>query len=104
MRRGAAGGREGVRPAPIRTRLWRQPADAARRALSAGRLEFSYLPGNTQGAIIQPIGSTGVVVLGTDTQRGFTRLDQVGAGSCLHALRRGLSGGDASRGGRAAAD
>lgn len=56
-----------------------QPTTAT--VLFAGRLEFSYLPSNTQGAIIQPIGSSGVVVLGTDTQRGFTRLDQVGASS-----------------------
>lgn len=42
-------------------------------------MEFvSYLPPNTQAALIQPIGSQGVLVLGSDTQRGFSRLDQVG--------------------------
>jgi hypothetical protein len=45
--------------------------------LFPGRVEFtSYLPENTQSAIIHPIGKEGVVVLGGDTQRGYTRLDQ----------------------------
>jgi hypothetical protein len=45
--------------------------------LFPGRVEFtSYLPKNTQSAIIHPIGKEGVVVLGGDTQRGYTRLDQ----------------------------
>ena len=44
----------------------------------AGRLEFAaYLPANCQAALIQPVGSQGVLVVGSDTQRGFTRLDQV---------------------------
>jgi hypothetical protein len=37
-----------------------------------------YLPETTQGAVVQPIGSQGVLVVGTDTQRGISRLDQVG--------------------------
>lgn len=45
---------------------------------AAGRLEFAgYLPFNMQAALIQPIGSEGVLVVGSDTQRGFSRLDQV---------------------------
>lgn len=46
--------------------------------LCAGRVEFtSFLPQNTQAAIIQPIGSEGVLIAASNTQRGFTRLDQV---------------------------
>lgn len=45
--------------------------------LFPGRLEFAgYLPSNTQAALIQPVGKTGVIVVGGDTQRGFSRLDQ----------------------------
>lgn len=45
--------------------------------LYPGRLEFvDYLPETTQGVVVQPIGSQGVMVLGTDTQRGISRLDQ----------------------------
>ena len=44
----------------------------------AGRVEFtSFLPENTQAAIIQPIGNDGVLIAASNTQRGFTRLDQV---------------------------
>lgn len=47
-------------------------------AAAAGRLEFaSYLPPNCQAALIQPVGPQGVLVVGGDTQRGFSRLDQV---------------------------
>lgn len=47
-------------------------------AHAAGRLEFaSYLPPNCQAALVQPVGPAGVLVLGGDTQRGFSRLDQV---------------------------
>ncbi len=46
--------------------------------MRAGRVEFtSFLPENTQAAIIQPIGSEGVLIAASNTQRGFTRLDQV---------------------------
>ena len=44
----------------------------------AGRFEFlSYLPSNTQGVIVRPIGEKGVLIAATDTQRGFGKLDQV---------------------------
>lgn len=43
-----------------------------------GRYEFtSFLPANTQGVIIRPLGNQGVMIVATDTQRGFGRLDQV---------------------------
>lgn len=46
--------------------------------LETGRAEFvSYLPEATQGVIVQPLGSSGVMVVGTDTLRGLSRLDQV---------------------------
>jgi hypothetical protein len=43
-------------------------------------MEFvQYLPEATQGVVVQPIGSQGVLVVATDTQRGISRLDQVGS-------------------------
>jgi hypothetical protein len=36
-----------------------------------------YLPEATQGVIVQPLGNAGVLVVGTDTLRGLSRLDQV---------------------------
>jgi hypothetical protein len=48
----------------------------------AGRLEFtSFLPENTQGVAVQPIGNRGVLIAGTDTVRGIGRLDQVRLGA-----------------------
>lgn len=45
--------------------------------LYPGRPEFTaFLPENTQGVLVQPVGSQGVLVAGTDTVRGFSRLDQ----------------------------
>ena len=38
---------------------------------------MQYLPEATQGVIVQPLGSAGVLVVGTDTLRGLSRLDQV---------------------------
>ena len=49
----------------------------ATQTLNPGRLEFaSYLPANCQAALVQPLGSLGVLVVGSDTQRGFSQLDQ----------------------------
>ena len=45
---------------------------------NAGRVEFTaFFPENTQGVLVQPIGTEGVLIAGTDTQRGFGFLDQV---------------------------
>ena len=53
------------------------------RLASAGRFEFlEYLPANTQSVVIQPIENKGVVVVGTNVQRGFSKLDQVSL-SCI---------------------
>ena len=42
-----------------------------------GRAEFyTYLPRNSQSVIIQACGNQGVVLVGSDTQRAFTMLDQ----------------------------
>jgi hypothetical protein len=45
--------------------------------LLVGRAEFvEYLPEATQGVLVQPIGNQGVLILGCDTVRGISRLDQ----------------------------
>ncbi len=42
-----------------------------------GRIEFDYLPPNTQGIICQPLGSQGVMILGANTPRSYTKQDEV---------------------------
>jgi hypothetical protein len=41
-----------------------------------GRIEFDYLPQNTQGIICQPLGSEGVMILGANAPRSYTKQDE----------------------------
>lgn len=41
-----------------------------------GRIEFDYLPENTQGVICQPIGNKGVLILGANAPRSYTKQDE----------------------------
>jgi hypothetical protein len=41
-----------------------------------GRIEFDYLPANTQGIICQPLGSNGVMILGANAPRSYTKQDE----------------------------
>ncbi|MBE7383096.1 MAG: cofactor assembly of complex C subunit B [Leptolyngbya sp. SIO1E4] len=44
--------------------------------LYPGRVEFTYLPENTQGVICQPMGSQGVLILGANAPRSYTKQDE----------------------------
>ncbi|NJN72710.1 MAG: cofactor assembly of complex C subunit B [Limnothrix sp. RL_2_0] len=41
-----------------------------------GRVEFDYLPENTQGIICQPVGKKGLLVVGTNIPRSYTKQDE----------------------------
>jgi hypothetical protein len=41
-----------------------------------GRVEFDYLPENTQGVICQPLGEQGMLVLGANAPRSYTQQDE----------------------------
>jgi putative methionine-R-sulfoxide reductase with GAF domain len=41
-----------------------------------GRIEFDYLPPNTQGIICQPLGSEGAMILGANAPRSYTKQDE----------------------------
>ena len=41
-----------------------------------GRIEFDYLPKNTQGVICQPLGAQGVLILGANAPRSYTQQDE----------------------------
>ncbi|KAJ8649889.1 hypothetical protein MRB53_002912 [Persea americana] len=45
-------------------------------SLYPGRSELPFLPSNTQALILQPLGDNGIAIIGGDTVRGFTALDQ----------------------------
>ena len=44
--------------------------------LYPGKVEFDYLPENTQGVICQPIGDRGVLILGANAPRSYTKQDE----------------------------
>lgn len=41
-----------------------------------GKIEFDYLPENTQGVICQPIGKEGVLILAANAPRSYTKQDE----------------------------
>ena len=45
--------------------------------LYPGKIEFDYLPENTQGLICQPIGDQGVLILGANSPRSYTKQDEL---------------------------
>jgi len=44
--------------------------------LYPGRIEFGYLPENTQGLICQPMGEKGALILGANAPRSYTKQDE----------------------------
>jgi hypothetical protein len=44
--------------------------------LYPGRVEFDYLPENTQGLICQPMGEKGALILGAHAPRSYTQQDE----------------------------
>ncbi len=41
-----------------------------------GKIEFDYLPENTQGIICQPLGTEGAMILGANAPRSYTKQDE----------------------------
>ena len=44
--------------------------------LYPGKVEFDYLPPNTQGVICQPLGNHGAMILGANVPRSYTKQDE----------------------------
>jgi Cofactor assembly of complex C subunit B, CCB2/CCB4 len=44
--------------------------------LYPAKIEFDYLPENTQGLVCQPIGNKGVLILGANAPRSYTKQDE----------------------------
>ncbi len=78
LRRGILGPNKEVKPGAIVTKtLEKQKAIyLVNLNLYPGKVEFDYLPENTQGIIAQPIGDRGVLILGADTPRSYTKQDE----------------------------
>ena len=78
LRRGVLGTNSEVKPGAIVERVLskRKPVYLVSLDLYPGKVEFDYLPENTQGVICQPIGDKGVLILGANAPRSYTKQDE----------------------------
>lgn len=78
LRRGILGTKSEVVPGPILNRVLekQKPVYLVDLKVYPGRIEFDYLPENTQGVICQPIGNQGVLILGANAPRSYTKQDE----------------------------
>lgn len=78
LRRGVLGDNAQVTPGKILQRVLQtqKPIYLVNLNLYPGRIEFDFLPENTQGVICQPIGSQGVLILGANAPRSYTQQDE----------------------------
>ena len=78
LRRGILGSTAEVKLGAIVQRVLssQKPVYLVKLALYPGRIEFNYLPENTQGVICQPIGTQGVLILGANAPRSYTQQDE----------------------------
>ncbi|MFH7025798.1 MAG: cofactor assembly of complex C subunit B [Heteroscytonema crispum UTEX LB 1556] len=78
LRRGILGTNPEVKPGPILRRVLekQKPVYLVDLKVYPGRIEFDYLPENTQGVICQPIGEQGVLILGANAPRSYTKQDE----------------------------
>lgn len=53
-----------------------KPVYLVKLSLYPGKFEFDYLPENTQGLIVQPLGDKGLMVLGANAPRSYTKQDE----------------------------
>jgi Cofactor assembly of complex C subunit B, CCB2/CCB4 len=78
LRRGVMGERSQVQPGLILKRVLEteKPVYLVALKIYPGRLEFDYLPENTQGVICQPLGREGAMILGANAPRSYTQQDE----------------------------
>jgi hypothetical protein len=78
LRRGVLGKNSQVKPGAIVKRVLDtgKPVYLVNLNLYPGKVEFDYLPENTQGVICQPIGDQGVLILGANAPRSYTKQDE----------------------------
>lgn len=78
LRRGILAPHGQVVPGVILERVLQthQPVYLVNLKIYPGRIEFNYLPDNTQGIICQPIGDQGVLILAANAPRSYTQQDE----------------------------
>jgi hypothetical protein len=93
LRRGILPPQTAVKPGTIVQRVLekQQPVYLVNLKLYPGRVEFDYLPENTQGVICQPIGNQGVLILGANAPRSYTKQDETWIAGIADKLDNTLS-------------
>jgi hypothetical protein len=78
LRRGVLAPKSEVVPGTILTRVLatQKPIYLVALYVYPGKIEFDYLPENTQGVICQPIGKEGVLILAANAPRSYTKQDE----------------------------
>ncbi len=78
LRRGILPEPTAIKPGVILQRVLnkQQPIYLVALAVYPGKIEFDYLPENTQGVICQPLGEKGALILGANAPRSYTRQDE----------------------------
>ena len=78
LRRGVLGPVPLTTPGTIVQRVLQtqKPIYLVKLQIYPGKIEFDYLPDNTQGVICQPLGNRGVLILGANAPRSYTRQDE----------------------------
>ncbi|TVP64576.1 MAG: cofactor assembly of complex C subunit B [Leptolyngbya sp. LCM1.Bin17] len=78
LRRGVLGSQSDVTPGPILKRVLEtgKAVYLVKLAIYPGRVEFGYLPENTQGVICQPLGQVGALILAANAPRSYTKQDE----------------------------
>jgi len=78
LRRGILGKNQEVKPGAILKRVLEKQKAVYLVDLKIypGRIEFDYLPENTQGLICQPLGNQGALILGANAPRSYTKQDE----------------------------
>lgn len=78
LRRGVLGIQPDVKPGAILQRVLdkQKPVYLVDLKVYPGKIEFDYLPENTQGVICQPLGNQGVLILGANAPRSYTKQDE----------------------------
>jgi len=96
LRRGVLGSTATVKLGPILNRVLtkKMPTYLVDLKLYPGRIEFDYLPENTQGVICQPVGDRGVLILGANAPRSYSQQDESWVTAIAEKLAYSLEGID----------
>lgn len=100
LRRGILGNNPEIKPGPILQRVLdkEKPVYLVNLKIYPGRVEFDYLPENTQAVICQPIGKEGALILAANAPRSYTKQDENWVEGIANKLSYTLAKNMASKG------